>query len=225
MSTKTYKKRVKTFIRDCKHLLSKKSASPKFLIKTFLIGFIFGVLFFFVLSPLLVKEILDNRREQERARQAALYRASGEAILPLEEEKQVFSAFLTGLEKVERMASDWKVQDKYEVIKFLTKEARYALPADVEEVLNCKIKNPDARYPKCDAEYYTFSEFFCDHIECSWTFCRKGSAPNSCIYSGGGRLERGSYTWNHEISFGYPQVLEFAKWVGKTHNWEVHNYS
>ena len=209
---------IKNFIDDWKMLFSKKKSSKFLFFKTLFLGFVAGNIFCFA-SIVLWQGYRLNKMEQERLLQEQLYQASGEAILPLEEEKELFSAYLSGLEQMEKMASDWVDQNPDKDIKFLKKTNH--LPLDIQEILQCKIDDPSEEYPQCNGEYYYFYDFMCYNQKCSWTFCRRGTAPNSCIYAAVGILEKGAFSWKHHMNVLFSQAIPLSKWINRTYDWEI----
>ena len=221
MSNLAWNRAVSNLFGEWRLLFAGKHATKSLMFRTLFFGFCVGF-FSCVIFLSAVHKASEKRRQQAFAQQEVLYQSSGEAMLPLEKEKQIFSAFLANLEKAERMAADWERQNHRDGLVFLSAQAKYALPTDVEELLQCKIEDPTAIFPKCVGEHFSFYDFLCNENYCIWTFCRKGSAPHSCIYSGAGSLTRGSFRWDHSINVLFPQSVPLAKWVEESHGWKVY---
>lgn len=213
---------VSNLFKEWRFLFSKKYAKKSLLFKTLFFGFCVGF-FSCVIFLSAVHKASEKRRQQAFAQQEALYQASGEAILPLDQEKQVFNSFLSGIEQAEKMAQDWSGVHRDTAVIFSTPSAAGALPEKIETLLQCKIENPSADYPVCNGAYYKFYEFYCTNKTCHWTFCRKGSMDHSCIYSGSGFWGRDSYEWKHSLQVLFPQAEPLARWVGQRYDWEIYN--
>lgn len=152
----------------------------------------------------------------------------GQVGLPMEsveKEKEQFSIFLSQLDEVERVASEW-LRDNASTtdhqLNFLIEKNQHELSSPVTDILNCTIDNPRDEYPHCVTDYFHFYDFICDYQGCSYTFCRAGDTPYSCIYSGSGYVEqRNVFHWEHSANILEEKAIPLGKWLYETRHWNI----
>lgn len=169
-------------------------------------------------------------------------------VKSVETEKELMSRFLSGLEDLERALDDWFFLHKNQLeepdpspqdaagpnglapigsarsVWFLSDKASPALTPSVSALLDCRVEDPKAQFPKCRGNVYSFYDVQCDSDGCSWTLCRHNKTPHSCTYSMNGY--RGRFgRWENNCNAILPQSFAWCEYLRKEKGFIINDFS
>ena len=184
---------------------------------TFLLGLFLGLVIGFVCAKYLHQKPGTPFVEPESPVEAPM-----ESI---EKEKEQFSLFLSQLDEIERVASEWLREHATTAdgqVNFLMAKNQHELSSSVTDILNCTIDNPQDKFPHCINDYFHFYDFICDYQGCGYIFCRAGETPTSCIYAGTGYVEATNvFRWEHGANILEERARPLGKWLYETRHWNI----